>query len=74
MKVAVEYDFYDLYNNSWGGAISTLDIILDHHKENELMQHLEEVFGDIVDATQLNDYLWFDSYYLLYDLDIDVED
>lgn len=73
MVVKCEYTFNDLYDNSWAGAKDTLNVIIENNKEQELMDYLDEIF-DEVDATQLNDYLWFDSYYILYDLGIDMED
>ena len=42
MKIIREYDFNDLYENSWSGAIDTLDTIIKNDMENELMEHLEE--------------------------------
>lgn len=54
-------DFYRLYDNSWSGALQTLDDIKDADLEREFMEHLEDVFGDEeVDATALNDYIWFE--------------
>ena len=74
MKVAREYNFEDLYKNSWSGAIDTLKIIIDNDKEDELMEHLEEIFEGIVDETELNDYLWFNDDYIFECLDINIED
>ena len=54
--------FEDLYNNSWSGAESTLDIIRDADKEGELMELLEETQGEETPTeTELNDYLWHES-------------
>lgn len=54
-------DFYILYDNSWSGALQTLDDIKNADLEREFMEHLEDVFGDEeVDATALNDYIWFE--------------
>lgn len=56
------YSFEDLYNNSWSGAESTLDIIRDADKEDELMELLEETYGEETPTeTELNDYLWHES-------------
>ena len=65
MKVTIDIDTFDeLYKNSWSGALDTLNDIQNAGKEEELMQHLEEVFmyidGDIPSETDLNDYLWHD--------------
>lgn len=56
-----ENDFYELYDNSWSGAIDTLDDIKKNGLEEEFMQLLSDTFeGEEVDATELNDYIWFE--------------
>ena len=75
MKIIREYDFNDLYENSWNGAINTLDTIIKNDMENELMEHLEEIFDNqIPTETEVNDYLWFESDYIYECLGIDVEE
>ena len=75
MKIIREYDFNDLYENSWSGAIDTLDTIIKNDMENELMEHLEEIFDNqIPTETEVNDYLWFESDYIYECLGIDLED
>ena len=75
MKIVREYNFNDLYENSWSGAIDTLDTIIKNDMENELMEHLEEIFDiNIPTATEVNDYLWFESDYIYECLGINVED
>ena len=75
MKIVREYNFNDLYENSWSGAIDTLDTIIKNDMENELMEHLEEIFDNqIPTETEVNDYLWFESDYIYESLEIDVED
>ena len=75
MKIIREYNFNDLYENSWNGAIDTLDTIIKNDMENELMEHLEEIFDNqIPTETEVNDYLWFESDYIYECLGIDVED
>ena len=75
MKIVREYDFNDLYENSWSGAIDTLDTIIKNDMENELMEHLEEIFDNqIPTETEVNDYLWFESDYIYECLGINVED
>ena len=54
--------FEDLYNNSWSGAESIIDIKRDADKEDELMELLEETYGEETPTeTELNDYLWHES-------------
>ena len=75
MKIAREYNFNNLYENSWSGAIDTLDTIIKNDMENELMEHLEEIFDNqIPTETEVNDYLWFESNYIYECLGIDLED
>jgi hypothetical protein len=74
MKISREYNFNDLYKNSWAGAIDTLNIIIYNNKEDELMELLEKMFFEqIPTETEVNDYLWF-SDYIFECLGIDVED
>ena len=62
MYIKKEMNFTDLFNNSWSGAIDTLEAIEEADKEEELMEYLEVVFeGDVPDETSVNDYLWFES-------------
>ncbi len=74
MLVKREYDFDDLFNNSWSGAIDTLKVIIDNDKESELMDFLEVIFEGEADATELNDFLWFESDYIFESLDINIEE
>lgn len=62
MEVIKEYgNYYDLKDNSWSGALDTLKDIENADKEDELMQHLEDVFyGETPSETTVNDYLWHD--------------
>ena len=63
MYIKQDMDFNDLMNNCWSGAIDTLKTIEEHDKEDELMEHLEEIFETYFDnvptMTEINDYLWF---------------
>ena len=65
MYIKQEMDFNDLMNNCWSGAIDTLNTINEWNKENELISHLEEIFGSYFDnvptMTEVNDYLWFED-------------
>jgi hypothetical protein len=62
MEVITEYgNYWDLKDHSWSGALDTLADIERADKEDELMQHLEEVFMDETPTdTEVNDYLWHD--------------
>ena len=62
MRIIKELNgFYDLKDNSWSGAIDTLEDIEKAELEEEFMEHLENIFGeDIPTETELNDYIWFE--------------
>lgn len=66
-------DFYKLYDNSWSGAVDTLDDIKKADKEEELMDLLEMYFGDNeeVEDTTINDFLWFDRDTIYEELGLD---
>lgn len=67
MKIIREVtDFCELKNNSWSGAVDTLNDIEKAGKEEELMNFLEETFacGNIPTETDVNDFLWFEREYI----------
>ena len=62
MEIRMEINgFNELYDMSWSGGRDTLDDILEHDRERELMNLLEEVFFDEIPSdTEVNDFLWFE--------------
>lgn len=74
MYVKREKGFNDLKNNSWGGAVDTLNKIEEEGKEDELMDYLESIFEEVPNETELNDYLWFDADQIFEDLGINKND
>lgn len=64
-------DFYLLKENSWSGALQTLDDIERNELEQEFMFLLENIFPDEVDETELNDFIWFDRDYIYEQLGLD---
>lgn len=67
-----DMDFDDIYQNSWSGAVDTLNTISNEGKEDELMELLDELYPDGVDETELNDFLSFEDDYIFQNLDIDL--
>lgn len=65
MYIKQDFGFNDLMENCWAGAVDTLKTIEEHDKENELMQYLEEACDDCPSLTYVNDFLWFDSDFVL---------
>lgn len=55
-------EFYLLKDNSWGGALDTLNDIEKADKEEEFMDYLNNYvfFCQEVENTTLNDYIWFE--------------
>ena len=74
MYVKREMGFNDLKNNSWSGAVDTLNKIEEECKEDELMDYLESIFEETPDETQLNDFLWFDNETIFEDLGMNEND
>lgn len=61
LTVRKEMNFDSLYENSWSGAMDTLDEIIKQGREAEAMQIIEEVFSDEIPTdTQVNDFIWFE--------------
>lgn len=59
----------------WSGAESTFNKIKEKDLVEEFQSHLEEVFYDrIPTATEINDYVWFDSDSIFEALGISEED
>lgn len=75
MWIKKEYDYNDLRNNSWSGAVNTLKRVEEANKEEELMNFLEDIFyKNIPSDTDVNDLLWFDSELIYESLGITDED
>lgn len=75
IEVKTSWDFDDLRNNCWSGAIDTLNTVYNHDKEEDLMELIEQEFwGEIPTMTEVNDFLWFEDEYIFNALGIDEED
>ena len=71
MKVIKEIDsFNDLMENSWSGAIDTLQDIANANLEEEFMENLENIYflGETPTDTELNDFIWFERDIIYSDL------
>ena len=61
MYIKKDFGFEELKDNSWSGAVDTLEDIEKSDKEEELIELLEQVFFDEIPTdTEVNDYLWFE--------------
>lgn len=71
MEIKKDYNFNDLKNNSWSGAVDTLETIEENEKEEELMTLLENTFEDVPTETEVNDFLWFEDDFIFEELGIE---
>jgi hypothetical protein len=62
MKVYKDMSITDF--DAWCGAVSTKDKIVEAGKEKAFDELIEELCPDGIDATKLNDILWFESEYV----------
>ena len=70
------YDFNELYNSSWSGAVDSLKTIEENEKEDEFLQLLNDILSSYdngLDRTKVNDFIWFDRDYIFKSLGIDDE-
>ena len=75
MKKKKDYDYNDLKENSWSGAVNTLRRIEEANKEEELMNFLEDIFYENIPSdTEVNDLLWFEPEMIYESLGISDED
>lgn len=67
------YEFYKLLENSWSGALDTLEDIENANKQEEFMEHLDMIFESYeeIEDTELNDYIWFERASIYDDLGLD---
>ena len=71
MKVYEELNLKDF--NAWSGATTTKERIISEGKEQEFEDLIEEMYPNGVDATTLNDVLWFDNDWVYSCLGIETE-
>ena len=57
MKITMELSIRDF--KAWAGALDTKNIIIESGKADEFDELIEELYPDGIDATHLNDALWF---------------
>ena len=74
MEIKKEVSFEELVRGSWSGAVDTLETVMEHGKEDELMDLMEEVFQETPTETEVNDFLWFDTEYIFDVLGIEEEE
>lgn len=74
MRIAREFDFYDLQNECWD-CDDVLDAIYNANKEDDLMMLLEDCFNsEVPTLTEVNDLLRFDGEWVFESLGIDTDE
>ena len=64
MRIAREFDFYDLERECWE-CDDLLEAVADADMEDALMDLLEEIFNsDVPTLTEVNDFLRFDDEFI----------
>ena len=62
MKITMELSLEKF--EAWAGAVDTKEKIIEAGKAEEFETLIEELYPDGIDATTLNDLLWFDVEWL----------
>ena len=60
MRVVEDLSMKEILQDSWGGATYAANKILEEGLESAFENLVYEFFGDPVDRTKLNDFLWYD--------------
>ena len=71
MKISMEMSIREF--EAWAGAVDTKKKIIKAGMEDEFNELIEELYPEGIDATQLNDILWFDSDWILEALGIEID-
>lgn len=68
-------NIYDLRKILWGGAIDTIDKIIDEGKEDEFLEFFECLFDtdEPKNLTKINDVIWFENEAIYEYIGIDYE-
>lgn len=72
MTITSDFNLEDF--EAWSGAVDTKDTILEHGKEKQFEQLLDELYPDGLTETEINDILWFETDWVYENLGIEVED
>lgn len=70
----INYDLSLSQFEAWSGAVRTKDIIMENNLEIEFENLINELYPDGIDATALNDILWFEDQWIFEALNIEIEE
>ena len=71
MKISMEMSLVNF--NAWSGAVDTKEKIIEANMTEEFEALIDELYPDGIDATTLNDILWFDADWILEALGIEID-
>lgn len=60
--------------DAWSGAISTLDLLIEHDLTESMEDVLNELYPEGIDRTTLNDILWFEQEWIWEVLGIETDE
>ena len=72
MKISMELNLREF--EAWSGAVDTKEKIIEAGKAEEFETMIDELYPEGIDATTLNDLLWFDVDWLYETLGITEEE
>ena len=72
MKITMELSLENF--EAWAGSVDTKEKIIEAGKAEEFEALIDELYPDGIDATQLNDILWFDAEWLYENLGMTEEE
>ena len=71
MKITIETSIIDF--EAWGGAVDTKKIIIKAGMTEYFDYMIEQLYPDGIDATELNDLLWFNPTWVLEQIGLDFD-
>lgn len=74
ITVSKELTFNDLYDEAWGQAIRTLEVIQENSMEDDFMNFVAEIWEEPISLIAINDLLAYDTDYVMKSLGIDPEE
>ena len=71
MKITMEMSLENF--NAWAGAVDTKNKIIEANMTEEFEAMIDELYPDGINATELNDLLWFNADWILEALGIEID-
>ena len=71
MKITTELSLREF--EAWSGAVDTKEKIIEANMTDDFEALIDELYPDGIDATELNDLLWFNADWILEALGIEID-